>query len=176
MEGKKISKRLKFIRSLQDKEILPPKIIIGDNCEIKPSAVLGNDGFGFEPDENGDLVFFPHFGNVVIEDNVRIGSHVCIDRGNMHDTIIKDGVKIDNLVHVGHNVTIGKNTLVVAGSVICGSVEIGENCFIGANSTIRQKLKIGNNVVIGMGAVVTKDIPDNEIWAGNPAKFLKHNK
>jgi UDP-3-O-[3-hydroxymyristoyl] glucosamine N-acyltransferase len=94
----------------------------------------------------------------------------------MHDTILKNGVKVDNLVHIAHNVVIGKNTLVVAGSVICGSVEIGENCFIGANSTIRQKLKIGNNVIIGMGAVVTKNIPDNEVWAGNPAKFLKYNK
>jgi len=168
-------KRLEFIRSLQNKEVLPPKIIIGNNCEIKPSAVLGNDGFGFEPDEKGDLEFFPHFGNVIIGNNVRIGSHVCIDRGNMHDTIIEDNVKIDNLVHIAHNVNIGKNTLVVAGSVICGSVKIGESCFIGANSTIRQKLKIGNNVIIGMGSVVTKDISDNEVWAGNPAKFIRKN-
>ena len=168
------SKRLKFIKSLQDREVLPPKIVIGNNCDIKPSAVLGNDGFGFEPDENGDLIFFPHFGNVIVGDNVRIGSHVCIDRGNMDDTIINSGVKIDNLVHIAHNVNIGQNTLVVAGSIICGSVKIGKNCFIGANSTIKQKIKIGNNVTIGAGAVVLTNIPDNEIWVGNPAKFLKY--
>ena len=66
--------------------------------------------------------------------------------------------------------------MIVAGSVICGSVKIGKNCFIGANSTVKEHLTIGNNVVIGMGSVVTKDIPDGEIWAGNPAKFLKYNK
>lgn len=167
------SKRLKFIRSIQDREVLPPKIIIGENSQICSTSILGNEGFGFEPDENGDLVFFPHFGNVIIGNNVRIGSHTCIDRGNMHDTIIEDNVKIDNLVHIAHNVNIDKNTMVVAGAVICGSVKIGKNCFIGANSTIREHLTIGNNVVIGMGSVVTKNIPDNEIWAGNPAKFLK---
>jgi UDP-3-O-[3-hydroxymyristoyl] glucosamine N-acyltransferase len=110
---------------------------------------------------------------VKIGSNVRIGSYVCIDRGNLKDTIIEDGVKIDNLVHIAHNVKIGKNTMVVAGTVVCGSVEIGDNCFIGANSVIRQHLKIGNNVTIGMGSVVTKDIPDGETWAGNPAKKLE---
>ncbi len=171
-----MSKRLEFIRSLQDRIVEPPKIIIGENPEICETAKLGNNGFGFEPDENGDLVFFPHFGNVRIGNNVRIGSYSCIDRGNMHDTIIGDNVKIDNLVHIAHNVSIDKNSLIVAGVIICGSVKIGKDCFIGASSTIKQKLTIGNNVIVGMGAVVTKSIPDNEIWAGNPAKFIKYNK
>ena len=170
-----ISKRLEFIRTLKDRKVLPPEIKIGENCEICPTAKLANEGFGFEPDENGNLVFFPHFCGVIIGNNVRIGSYTCIDRGNLKDTIISDNVKIDNLVHIAHNVKIGKNTMVVAGSVICGSVEIGNNCFIGANSTIRQHLKIGNNCIIGMGSVVTKDVPDNEVWAGNPAKKIKDN-
>lgn len=168
-----MSKRLEFIRSLQDRKVEPPKIILGKNLEICKTVKLGNEGFGFEPDENGNLIFFPHFGNVIIGNNVRIGSYSCIDRGNMHDTIIGDNVKIDNLVHIAHNVSIGKNTMVVAGAVVCGSVSIGENCFIGANSTIKEHLKIGDNVLIGMGSVITKNIPDNEIWAGNPAKFLR---
>ncbi len=167
--------RLEFIQSLQDKEVPLVRVSLGQNTKVCDTAKLGNDGFGFEPDENGDLVFFPHFGNVIIGDNVRIGSHVCVDRGNLHDTVIKNGVKIDNLVHIAHNVNVGENTLVVAGSVICGSVKVGKNCFIGANSTIKEHLVIGNNVIIGMGSVVTKDIPDGEIWAGNPAKFLKKN-
>jgi UDP-3-O-[3-hydroxymyristoyl] glucosamine N-acyltransferase len=170
------SERLKFIRTLQNKEVPPAQIKIGENCQICPTAKLGNEGFGFEPDENGDLVFFPHFCGVNIGNNVRIGSYVCVDRGNLRDTIICDNVKIDNLVHIAHNVKIGKNTMVVAGSVVCGSVEIGENCFIGANSTIRQHLKIGNNSIVGMGSVVTKNIPDNEVWAGNPAKKIKNTK
>ncbi len=168
-----MSKRLEFIRSLQDKEINSPVINIGENCQICETAKIGNDGFGYEPDENGDLVFFPHFMGVNIGNNVKIGSYVCIDRGNLKDTEISDGVKIDNLVHIAHNVKIGKNTLVVAGVVVCGSVEIGENSFIGANSVIREHLKIGNNVTIGMGSVVTKNIPDGETWAGNPAKKIE---
>lgn len=171
-----MSKRLDLIKTLQTKPLTLPKIIIGKDCQICPTAKLGNEGFGFEPNKNGELIFFPHFGNVIIENNVRIGSYVCVDRGNLHDTVIKNGVKIDNLVHIAHNVNVGENTLVVAGSVICGSVKVGKNCFIGANSTIREHLIIGNNVIIGMGSVVTKDIPDGEIWVGNPAKFLKYNK
>ncbi|MHA2039417.1 MAG: DapH/DapD/GlmU-related protein [Promethearchaeota archaeon] len=170
------SERLKFIRELQKREIKPPIIKMGENCIICENVVLGNDGLGFEPDENGDLVFFPHFGNVIIGNNVRVGSGSCIDRGNMSDTIIGDNVKIDNLVHIAHNVQIDKNTIVVAGAVVCGSVKIGKNCFIGANSTIREHLTIGDNVLIGMGSVVTKNIPNDEVWAGNPAKFLKKIK
>ena len=168
-----MSKRLDFIKSLQGREVNPPNIEIGGDCKICETAKLGNDGFGYEPDENGNLVFFPHFMGVKIGKNVKIGSYVCIDRGNLKDTVISDGVKIDNLVHVAHNVMIGKNTLVVAGVVICGSVEIGENCFIGAKSVIREHIKIGNNVTIGMGSVVTKNIPDGEVWAGNPAKKME---
>jgi len=168
-----MSKRLDFIRTLQNKNIDKPKINIGKNCIICDTAKLGNDGFGYEPDENDNMVFFPHFMGVEIGDNVKIGSYVCIDRGNLKDTIICDGVKIDNLVHIAHNVKVGKNTLVVAGSVICGSVDVGENCFIGAKSVIKEHIKIGNNVTIGMGSVVTKNIPNGEVWAGNPAKKLE---
>lgn len=168
-----MSKRLEFIRELQKKTTGLPEITIGEGCIICDTAKLGNEGFGFEPDEEGKMVFFPHFKGVNIGKNVRIGSYVCIDRGNLRDTEISDGVKIDNLVHIAHNVRIGKNTLVVAGSVICGSVEIGESCFIGANSTIREHIKIGNNVTVGMGSVVTKNIPDGETWAGNPARRLE---
>lgn len=168
-----VSERMKFIRSLKDKEVLPPEIKIGLNCQICETVKLGNEGFGFEPDENGDLVYFPHFCGVIIGDNVRIGSYTCIDRGNLKDTIICDNVKIDNLVHIAHNVKIGKNTMIVAGSVLCGSVEIGESCFIGANSVIKQHLKIGDRSIVGMGSVVINDIPPNEVWAGNPAKKIK---
>jgi len=167
-----MSERLNFIRSLLEKEITPSEIEIGENCIICDTVKLGNDGFGFEPDENGNLIYFPHFKGVKIGNNVRVGSYTCIDRGNLNDTIIGNGVKIDNLVHIAHNVKIGDNTLVVAGSVICGSVVIGNNSFIGAKSVIREHLNIGNNVTIGMGSVVTKNIPDGETWAGNPAKKI----
>lgn len=170
-----MSKRLEFIRSLQTREVSPPNIVIGKNCNICTTTKIGNEGFGFEPDENNIPVYFPHFMGVVIGNNVRIGSYTCIDRGNLKDTIIRDNVKIDNLVHIAHNVEINENTLVVAGVVICGSVKIGKNSFIGANSVIKEHIEIGDNVIIGMGSVVTKNVPDNEVWAGNPAKFIRKN-
>ncbi len=139
----------------------------GSNC------VIGSSGFGYERDENGIPVRMPHLGNVVIGENVEIGSNVCVDRAVIGSTVIGDNVKIDNLVHVAHGAKIGKNTLIVAGAVIGGSVDIGENCFIGMNASIKNKVKIGNNVTIGAGAVVLKDVPDGETWIGNPAKKLE---
>lgn len=170
-----MSKRLEFIKSLLDKEIKEPEIIIGENTWICPTSKIGNNGFGFEPDETGKLVYFPHFMGVEIGDNVRIGSLTCVDRGNLKNTKIGNGTKIDNLVHIAHNVEIGENCLIVAGAVICGSAKIGNNCFIGANSIIREHLEIGENSRIGMGSVVTKNVPANEVWAGNPAKNINKN-
>lgn len=141
--------------------------ICGKNC------VIGGPGFGYEFEEDGTPFRIPHLGNVVIGENVELGSNVCIDRAVVGSTVICDNVKIDNLVHIAHNAKIGRNTLIVAGAVIGGSVEIGENCFIGMNASIKQKVKIGNRVTIGAGAVVLKDVPDGETWVGNPAKKLE---
>jgi UDP-3-O-[3-hydroxymyristoyl] glucosamine N-acyltransferase len=167
-----MSKRLDTIRELQKKEPIDTYVFMGHNFTCGENTVIGGEGFGYERDEENNLIKFPHFFGVIIGDNVSIGSNTCIDRGALKDTIIQEGTKIDNLVHIAHNVNIGKRCLVVAGSVICGSVTIGNDCFIGANATIREHLTIGNNVTIGMGSVVTKNIPDNETWAGNPAKKL----
>lgn len=138
------------------------------------SCIIGGPGFGYETDENGMPIRLPHLGNVVIGKNVELGSNVCIDRAVIGSTVIGDNVKIDNLVHIAHGAKIGKNTLIVAGSVIGGSCEIGENCFIGMNASIKNKVKIGNNVTIGAGAVVLKDVPDGETWVGNPARKLEN--
>jgi UDP-3-O-[3-hydroxymyristoyl] glucosamine N-acyltransferase len=145
----------------------PNKVIIGHGC------VIGSAGFGYEYTEQGELVQMPHLGNVVIEDNVTIHDNVCIARAVIGSTVIGYGTKIDNLVHIAHGVKIGKHCLIVSGAVFGGSCEIGDYCFIGMNASIKQKVKIGRNCVIGAGAVVTKDVPDNQIWAGNPAKYLK---
>lgn len=163
--------RLEKIRSLKNKERPPANVYHGENFKVGENTVIGGDGFGFEKNEKGEYEFFPHFGDVYIGDNVSIGSNTCIDRGTLARTSIGNGVKIDNLVHIAHNVNVGDNCLIVAGSVICGSVKIGEGTYIGANVTIREHLTIGKNCYIGMGSVVTKDIPDGEMWYGNPAKF-----
>ncbi|MBU2082164.1 UDP-3-O-(3-hydroxymyristoyl)glucosamine N-acyltransferase [Patescibacteria group bacterium] len=142
---------------------------IGKNVRIGAGTVIGGEGFGYMPDENGELIQFPHIGGVIIEDNVEIGVNVCIDRGALGDTIIGRGTKIDNLVHVAHNVKIGKNCQIICLVGIGGSVEIGDNSFVGISACIRNQIKIGKNAVIGMGAVVVKNVPDNMTVAGNPA-------
>jgi UDP-3-O-[3-hydroxymyristoyl] glucosamine N-acyltransferase len=133
----------------------------------------GPDGFGYERKEDGTLVKFSHFGKVIINDNVDIGSNTCIDRGTINDTIIGEGSKVDNLVHIGHNVRIGKNCVIIAQSMIGGSTVIDDNVWISPSSVIRDGLRIGRHALIGMGSVVTKNIPANEIWIGTPAKFYK---
>ncbi|HYB75501.1 MAG TPA: UDP-3-O-(3-hydroxymyristoyl)glucosamine N-acyltransferase [Nitrososphaerales archaeon] len=146
-------------------------VSIGTDVRIKSGAIIGTDGFGFERTEDGALERFPHIGGVVIEDQVEIGANTCVDRGTLSSTTIGFGSKIDNLVHIGHNARIGRNCLITAGSVICGS-EIGDNCFVGVGARVKQKVRIGKNVVIGMGAVVLKDVPDDTTVIGVPARAL----
>lgn len=159
--------------------------IIGSNCSIKDEVkigknvfvdsgtVIGSEGFGYIKNEFDEFEKFPHISGVIIEDNVEIGSNSSIDRGALKPTVISSGVKIDNLVHIAHNVFIGKNSAVIANSMIAGSTIIGENCWIAPSSSILEHLKIGNNVTVGVGAVVTKNIPDNEVWTGSPARPIK---
>lgn len=148
------------------------KIHKGKNVKIGENCSIGNDGFGFVKRENGELLKFPHFGDIIIEEDVEIANNVCIDRGSLSNTIIRKGAKIDNLVHIAHNVEIGENTMVIAGSVICGSVKIGNNCWIAPNASLKDWIKVGNNVVVGLGAVVINDVDDNDTVIGNPAKKL----
>jgi len=153
----------------------PNKCVVtkGKNVQIGQNCSIGNDGFQYVHGPKGDIVKFPHFGNIIIEDNVEIANNVCIDRGALSNTIIRKGVKIDNLVHIAHNVEIGENTMVVALAMIAGSVKIGKNCWISPSSSIREQLTIGDNVLIGLGAVVIKDVESNSVMVGNPAKLLR---
>jgi len=162
--------RLEFSRS---REIKFPPNQIHERTIIHPSAVIGKDGFGYIRLDNGTLEKFTHTGNVIIEKNVEIGAHTCIDRAAEGSTIIGEGTKIDNLVHIAHGAKIGEHVLIVAGSVIGGSAEIGHYTFVGINASIKNKVKVGKNCTIGMGAVVTKDVPDGETWIGNPAKKME---
>lgn len=152
---------------------------IGKNTKIRNNVLIhshvsiGTDGFGYSRNNEGVLEKFPHIGGVTICDDVEIGSNTCIDRGTLGDTVISNGVKIDNLVHIAHNVYIGKNSVIIANSLIGGSTIIGENVWIAPCVCIRDAIKIGNNVTIGMGSVVTKDISDNETYIGNPAKPIE---
>jgi len=147
---------------------------VGDNCSIQPNTTIGSDGFAFErADDTLDLEKFPHYGKVVIENDVEIFANCSIARGSLSDTIIGQGTKIDALCHIAHNVNIGKNTELTAGTIVGGSTTIGNNCWLGLNSTIKNKIKIGDQVIVGSGSSVIYDIVDEDIVAGVPAKSIK---
>lgn len=150
--------------------------IIGNRVMIRSNVTIGNWGFGFVKDESGNNINFPHYGNVVIEDDVQIGSCTCVDRGSLGDTIIRKGAKIDNLVHVAHNVVIGENALVIACTMIGGSTSIGDNCWVAPAVILRNGITIGENSTLGMGCLVTKDIPANVTVTGSPAMPLNEYK
>lgn len=148
-------------------------VVIGEHCFIKEGAVIGGPGYGYEIDNNGNRFRFPQIGGVVIGNHVDIGGNTCIDRGALSDTIIEDFAKIDNLCHIAHNVHIGRNAMVIACSEISGSCQIGENAWIGPNSSVRDWRNIGSYSTIGIGSNVVKDVPENEVWAGNPATKMR---
>lgn len=146
---------------------------IGENVVVKPGAILGYDGFGFEKQENGHLLKFPQLGKLIIRDYVEIGANTCIDKGALSDTIIGEGTKINNLCHIAHNVVIGKNVVITAHVNISGSSIIEDNVWIAPNSSLKGHQTIGEGSTVGMGAVVTKNIPSGEVWVGNPARKIR---
>lgn len=145
---------------------------IGSNCIIHAGVVIGSDGFGFAPQEGSDYKKIPQIGNVIIEDNVEIGSNCSIDRATMGSTIIRKGAKIDNLVQIAHNVEIGENTVVVAQVGIAGSTKIGRDCMIAGQVGIVGHLNIGNGVKIAAQSGVSSNVPDNKILLGSPANDI----
>lgn len=141
---------------------------IGNNCTIHSGAIIGADGFGFAPNPDGTYTKIPQIGNVVIEDNVDIGSCTTIDRATMGSTIIRKGVKLDNQIQIAHNVEIGENTVIAAQTGVAGSTKIGKNGMIGGQVGISGHLTIGNNVRIQAQSGVGRNIKDNEVLQGSP--------
>lgn len=139
---------------------------IGGNCSI------GFQGFGYDRAPNGGYIRFPHLGRVVIEEGVDIGSNTCIDRGALGETRIGRGAKIDNLVHIAHNVVVGPETLVIANSMLGGSVKIDSEVWIAPSVSVMNQVEIGAGAVLGMGAVVLKSVLAGETVVGNPARSL----
>ena len=146
---------------------------MGNNCILQSGVTIGSNGFSFDRDFNGELKQFPQSKGVKIGNNVDIGANSTLERGILSDTIIGDGTKIDTLVVIGHNSIIGKKCQITACTILGGSVSIGDMCFIGLNSTIKNNLKIGNNVIVAAGAVVIKNVEDNDIVGGTPAKSIR---
>lgn len=153
--------------------VIKADTIIGSDVIIGSNNVIGGVGFGYEKDETGTFVFIPHLGNVLIKDKVEIGNNTCIDRAVLGSTILEKNVKIDNLVHIAHGVFIDENALVIANAMVAGSVRIGKNSWIAPSSSILNQKTIGHDATVGLGAVVVKDVADNEIVMGNPAEDIK---
>lgn len=159
--------------SVGDHVVIRRRCTVGRRCIIKSHTVIGEEGFGFEIDEQGIPVRIPHLGRVVIGDDVEIGAINVIARGTLDDTVIEDHVKIDDHVFIAHNVRIGQNTMVIAGAEISGSVHIGRNAWIGPQATVANQLSIGDRVLVGIGAVVIKSVEPSMVVVGNPARVLR---
>lgn len=142
---------------------------IGNNCTIHSGSIIGSDGFGFTPNEEGVYSKVPQIGNVILEDNVDVGACTTIDRATLGSTIIKKGVKLDNQIQIAHNVVIGENTVIASQTGVAGSTKIGSNCIIGGQVGIVGHITIGNNVRIQAQSGVGKSIPDGETIQGSPA-------
>ncbi len=143
--------------------------VIGKNCVIHSGTIVGSDGFGFAPNTDGTYAKIPQIGNVIIEDDVEIGSCTTIDRATLGSTIIRKGVKLDNQIQIAHNVEVGENTVIASQTGVAGSAKIGKNCVIGGQVGIVGHIVIGDNVRIQAQSGVGKSVKDGEIIQGSPA-------
>jgi UDP-3-O-[3-hydroxymyristoyl] glucosamine N-acyltransferase len=146
--------------------------MIGDRVRILAGARIGEAGFGVAGSREGPIDI-PQLGRAIIQDNVTIGAGSCVDRGAWEDTVIGENSKLDNLVHVGHNVRLGRNCLLAAYTGISGSVLVGDNVSFGGRAGIADHVTIGDGASIAAAAGVMKDVPPGEIWGGSPARPLR---
>ncbi len=142
---------------------------IGSHCTIHSGAVIGSDGFGFAPQDDGTYRAIPQVGNAVLEDHVDIGANTTIDCGTFESTRIGSGVKIDNLVQVAHNVEIGENTVIASQTGISGSTKVGKQVILAGQVGLVGHIKIGDSVIVAAGSGVSKSIPEGETYFGSPA-------
>ncbi len=148
--------------------------LLGESCIIHAGTVIGSDGFGFAPQSDSEYMKIPQLGNVILEDLVEIGANVTIDRATMGSTIIRRGVKLDNIIQIGHNVEVGENTVMAAQTGIAGSTKIGKNCMFGGQVGIAGHIKIANGTKIGAQAGILGDVKEeNTVILGSPAIEIK---
>lgn len=151
--------------------------VIGNGCIVHSGVVLGSDGFGFAPQKDGSFEKIPQIGNVILEDQVEVGANTVIDRATLGSTIIRRGVKLDNLIQIAHNVEIGENVVIAAQTGIAGSSKIGKNSMLGGQIGIVGHLSIGENVRIQAQSGVARNVKNDEVLQGTPAfSYHEYNK
>lgn len=160
---------------LRNHVTIAANVTIGRDCLIKSGAVIGEEGFGFEKDENGTPIRIHHVGGVTIGDRVEIGALTSVCCGTIDDTEIGDDTKIDDHVFIAHNVKIGKNCIVIAASEVSGSVVIGDDAWLAPSVTVINGVEIGKGALLGTGAVITKPVEPNAVMGGARATFLRYN-
>ena len=151
------------------------KTQIGSNSVILSNTTIGSEGFSFYFDAD-EFFHFPHLGSVLIGDNVWIGSNCTVEKSQIDQTIIEDHVKIDDIVHIGHNSIVKKAAQITAGSVISGRAKIGKGCWIAPNSVIDAGCEIGDGCIVGTASLVMSNFPKNSVIVGSPARLLKKTK
>jgi UDP-3-O-[3-hydroxymyristoyl] glucosamine N-acyltransferase len=158
---------------IQDNVVIIGKVKIGDYCLIKPGTVIGCKGFSYGMEDDMTPVMIGHNGGVVIGSHVEIGAACSVCQGTIDDTVLGDHVKLDDNIHIAHNCHIGQKTVITAGVIFGGSVVVGVATYFGLNATVKNKLRIGDFAIIGMGANVIRDVGDQDVVAGNPAKLIR---
>lgn len=147
-----------------------PNVTIGADCVIGPNSCIGQPGFGYTHEDDGTHTYREHTAGVLIESNVHIGACTCVDQGRHRPTIIRYGARIDNLVHVAHNVEIGRHSLIIAHTMLAGSVVVGDHAHVAPGVMVRDWRNIGDGATVGLGAVVVKDVEAGATVYGNPAR------
>jgi UDP-3-O-[3-hydroxymyristoyl] glucosamine N-acyltransferase len=147
--------------------------VIGNDCEIKPHASVGTEGFGYADDRDGSHYRIPHQGIVVLEDDVHIGANCTIDRGTFGETRVGAGTKIDNQCHVGHNCTIGRNALITAHFVMGGSSEIGDNFVCGGKTSVTGHIQVGNDIQVAALSAIHKTLLEPGRYGGYPLQPMQ---
>ncbi len=168
MENVKIGKNTLVYPNVTIRE----NCVLGNNVIVHSGTVIGSDGFGYIPDEKNVFHKVPQIGNVVLEDDVELGSNVSIDRAAIGSTIIKKGTKIDNLVQIAHNVSVGKNSILSAQTGVAGSTKIGDNCILTGQVGVVGHIEITDNVLVGAQSGVSKSITKPGKYRGSPATDL----